>query len=653
MQMIYGSVVRANTRELVETEKQNVARMMAALADCPWEAQAQRSLVGATGCCTLAIHASGDSSPRNLLPCIDGLTIAADVRLDNRAELCAELGLHAAEPEDRVDAELILRAYQRWGTDCARRFLGDFAFAIWDESAGRLFCARDFVGVRPFYYHHSPSDGSFVFASDLRAMAAHPGVPSQLDLTFVASVLKTGTGKFVHPEYTYYHSLKKLAPAHCLTVDANGLRCWAYWQPGKTSERRYADEQDYVEELLTLLQAAVACRVSSPQPVGAHISGGLDSSSVAVLAHRALLAQGRVVTGFSWSPPLPQDPSEMLPNDERKLVEAVRAAENLPIRYTSLTPAHILAHARRDITLQPTTTLQFELAASEDAARLGIRTMLSGWGGDELLAFNGRGYFSDLWRRGRWLTLQRELSQRARLHGGKVWRQWITDGIYPLIPTGILSRLRSDDSSAPRPLPGYLRPEFAAALSRVDPLTSSDAGERPGVRRMQIALLQHGHLSYRMESWASHGATLGLSYAFPLLDRRLVEFALSIPDYFFFKNGWKRYLYRTAMAGILPDSVRWQKIKEDPAMVKAATSTQKQAAAQLRGELLARSDNPYVDIGQLQSAMNAEKGIREAIVDDNLPQKERRALALQMTAGRGMWLAFVNIKMDKVKELAA
>jgi len=137
----------------------------------------------------------------------------------------------------------------------------------------------------------------------------------------------------------------------------------------------------------------------------------------------------------------------------------------------------------------------------------------------------------------------------------------------PFDPPAILRPLRLADFPPPRPLPAYLRPDFTAALAGISPLERPEAYVRPGVRRMQISLLQHGHLSYRMESWASHGAALGLTYAFPLLDRRLVEFALSIPDYLFFKNGWKRYLYRVAMAGILPDSLRWQKVKEDPAML--------------------------------------------------------------------------------------
>jgi asparagine synthase (glutamine-hydrolysing) len=646
MQMIYGSIIITHPPEPVETENQNVVRMMAALGAYPWEAKALRNWTGVSGYGAIATHASTENSAPHRLPDAGGLIIAADARLDNRPELCVELGINAAEQASLDDAELILRAYRQWDTNCVPHLLGDFAFALWDETVGRLFCARDYVGVRPFYYHYAPGSGRFAFASDLLALAAHPDVPLQLNLASIAAALEMAGGQLFHLEHTFYRGIEKLPPAHCLTLDADGLRCWAYWQPGQTSERRYPDEQEYNEEMLQLLQVSVACRVASPHPVGAHISGGLDSSSVAVLAHRILKSQGRSVTGFSWAPPLPENLADLYPGDERKLVEEARQAEDFPVRYTRLTPAHVLAYTRRDVTLQPTASLQFELAASTDAASLGIRTMLSGWGGDELLAFNGRGYFSDLLRRGHWLTLQRELSQRHQLHGGSaVWKQWILSGIFPFLPITLLRLLQPEQYPPSQSLPACLRPDFAASLVCVEPLTIPKAREHPGVRRMQIALLKHGHLSYRMESWASHGATLGLAYAFPLLDRRLVEFALSIPDYFFFKNGWKRYLYRTAMAGILPDNLRWQKIKEDPAMYKSLNIVRKEVAEQLRAELLARVDNPYVDVKQIAAALESQE-IRNAAVDDDTLLAQTPRMRQQMNVGRGMWLAYVNKKAE-------
>ena len=637
--MIYGSLVLPCPPDQAEQEQSFVASMQAALASYPWRAETRRILAG-----NLA-GAFANSSPdplaeAELLPDLSGLTISADARLDNRAELRAALGQAPAGPED--DARLILLAYQRWGVACPAHLLGDFAFAIWDPSAARLFCARDFAGARPFYYHRDPRSGRLVFASDLLALAAHPAVPLELNLAYIATVLRSPGAQVTHLQQTFYRTIEKLPPAHCLSLEGTQLRSWAFWKPGQAPERRYLDQRDYVEDLLGLLRQAVACRCDSPHPLGAHLSGGLDSSSVAALAWRIRQAQGREFTAFSWAPPLPEDPADLLPNDERKLVEALRAAEGLPLRYTRLSPTQLSAYACRDITLQPTTTLLHELAASSEAAGLGIRTILSGWGGDELIAFNGRGYFSDLLRRGRWPTLWRELSLRARLHGGAAWKELLIDGVMPLLPLAVLKALTPLDIPGPQPLPDCLRPGFTAALAGVEPLRRSEGRERPGVRRMQIDLLQNGHLSYRMESWASHGASLGITYAYPLLDQRLVEFALSIPDYLFFQNGWKRYLYRVALEGILPDSLRWNKKKEDPAMQQGA---RKIIGAQLQDSALqARADNPYLDVEKLQTLLTADLARPEPPQPTPLSRRQQRLLKLAPNPRRARWLAFINPK---------
>ncbi len=638
MRMIHGSALfgkgEMSNPELLQAENRNVARMLAAVEDCPWQGRDVKDFRAPQARAVFGLQFTDESAAPTGIQSLGDLTIVADVRLDNRAELASLLGLGAPANGAVSDAELILRAYQKWGADCASHLLGDFAFVIWDAAARRIFCARDFVGVRPFYFHHNPREGRFVFSSDLISITAHRAVPTELNLAYVAGSLQVLIGQFYTRTETYFQEIQKLEPAHCLLVDANGLKSWAYWQPAQLPERRYANEREYVDELRALLHTAVADRIQSPHPVGAHISGGLDSSSMAVIGDRILREHGRTLTGFSWAPPLPDDLAALLPNDERKLVEAVRAAEDFPIEYNRLTGAHVLAHMRRDYALQPTTTLQFELATSEHAARLGIRTFLSGWGGDELIAFNGRGYFADLLRRGRWVTLFRELRQRGELQGSPVWKQLIVSGVLPLLPGGLVDRIKPDDAHPriPPPPPNYLQPEFAKALSSVKPLTKPESHEMPGIRRMQLYLFEFGHLSYRMESWYAHGARQGMTYVFPLTDKRIAEFALSIPDYFFFKNGWKRYLYRTAMEGILPDVVRWAKVKEDPAMSIGMRDAQRGTAEQAWADLNARVDNPYIDVDKFRAALEANAA---------LPVAERQ------NVGRARWLAFLTSTMYK------
>jgi len=642
MHQVYGTLAwQANPDE----GQTAIVQMMAGAPSAPGAEHAALALPVHEGCGAMAVLAAGELglTPPHPLGWA-GLTIVADVRLDNRQALLDRLPIDRQQGKSLADPLLLLHAYQRWETAMLDHLLGDFAFAIWDQARQRLFCGRDGVGVRPFYYQHQAGVG-FQWASALPALLAHPHVSARLNLAYLHASLRQAQGEFYHPAQTFYATIEKLPPAHALLVDVAGLRRWAYWQPAAGPERRYPTEAEYAEEVQALLTAAVACRVQGRvHGVGAHLSGGLDSSSVAVVSHRTLQAAGRTATAFSWAPPL-----DLLPpsaDDERPLVEAVASfadAENpLPLRYTTLQPSHVLTYAARDLTTQPTTTLQLEVATSTDAADLGIRTLLSGWGGDELLVFNGRGYFADLFRRGQWVTLQREFHRQSQIHGGATWKKWLASGLLPLLPDALLHRLRPAAAPPPPCLPKGLRPEFVAALRQVEPLIRPPLDGLIGVRRTQLALLHHGHLSYRMESWAAHGATLGITYAFPLLDRRIVEFALSIPDYFFFKNGWKRYLYRTAMQGILPDEVRWHKVKEDPAMAQQIRLVHKSVQPALQEQLRTRRANPFVDV---EAILQAGAALGEPPDSASMDQdKLRQQMQRRRVEVGGQWLAFVNPK---------
>jgi asparagine synthase (glutamine-hydrolysing) len=151
------------------------------------------------------------------------LILTADARIDNREELIAELGL-ADRPLDEIsDSRLILGAYEKWGEGCPEKLLGDFAFAIWDGRCRRLFCARDHVGVKPFYYYRSAR--VFAFASEIKALLSLGAVPRQLNEVRVADHL---VGNFADRTITFYRDIFRLPAAHSMTVTAEDP-CPPYW----------------------------------------------------------------------------------------------------------------------------------------------------------------------------------------------------------------------------------------------------------------------------------------------------------------------------------------------------------------------------------------------------------------------------------------
>ncbi len=228
-----------------------------------------------------------------------GLIIAADARLDNREELFDVFRIDHSERRKISDSQLILLAYRHRAEDCPAHLLGDFAFAIWDGEKRQMFCARDFMGVRPFYYFESSQ--RFCFASDIAALLTFRDLPCRLDLQYVRAQLEFY--HFYHQELSFYENIKKLPAATSLIVRPEVLHRQKYWSPGPTGEIRYPKDEAYIEQLRFLMESAVASRIRTTFPTGSHISGGLDSSSITVLAARALRKENRTLHGFSWAPP--------------------------------------------------------------------------------------------------------------------------------------------------------------------------------------------------------------------------------------------------------------------------------------------------------------------------------------------------------------
>lgn len=178
----------------------------------------------------------------------------------------------------KSDTEVILHAYEEYGDKCVDYLNGMFAFAIWDKRKQELFCARDRLGIKPFYYYY---DGKrFVFASEIKAILQVPSIDVIPDNR---SILDYLTFQYVIGEGTLFSGIRKLLPGYCLTVSAEGLRVKQYWNLKFISDYEH-DENWFVERLSELVEDAVRIQLRSDVPLGCHLSGGIDSSTVTCLA---------------------------------------------------------------------------------------------------------------------------------------------------------------------------------------------------------------------------------------------------------------------------------------------------------------------------------------------------------------------------------
>lgn len=540
------------------------------------------------------------------------LACVADARLDDRSAVMDALGVPPPQRADLTDAELILRAFARWREACPRHLFGDYAFAVWDRPRRELFCARDHVGGRPLYYATEARAGggeeaAFLFASTAKALLAAPGVSSRLDESVVAARLASP-----RPDTrtrTCYRAVRKVPAGHGLLVKAdaaqplgNGAsandasvsgtrrRLVRHWRPDEVPAAKPAADDDYAEQFFALLEQAVGDRLAGG-PVGVHLSGGLDSSSVAVHAARALRHRGLAPPpAFSWLPPLANTAPKPANGREYALVDAVGKQERLDVFHGAADAGDVADVLRRDGTFSSDVPFA-EPATLRRAAAMGVRVLLSGAGGDDFVSFNGRGHWERLLLRGRWRALAAEWRAEERA----AWRllaHTVIPLAHPALPMAI-GRWRSGRAVRRR---WFIAPAFGRRTTpRVVPMTRTIS-----VRRTQLAFLQDGRLDFQ-EHWQALGSEYGIEYRFPLLDRRLLEFALSLPPNQFRRPDGDRWLMRHAHRNRLPPTVCWNRRKADPiragALVRAIASALPTVAEQLGGASPSRA--AYVDVPAL------------------------------------------------------
>lgn len=464
-------------------------------------------------------------------------------------------------------AQRALRAYLDFGERFAEQLLGEYAVAIWDGRDGKLVLARDHIGARSLFLWSR--NGTHVFGSHIRSVLSFPGVPRRPDHEAVAAQL-AGDHRYGRTR-ALFEGVVKVVPGTVAVINAGGRRDVTSWVPGRRERLRLSRPHDYAEALHDVVDQAVVDATATDLRVGAHVSGGLDSSSIAVLGHRALQRSGSGLTrAFSWSRPGASDD----PADERHRVRAIARMIEVPVTFAQLSNDDIRRAEAHASALEGSQTLRPEMGALRQAQEAGIGILLSGWGGDELVSFNGRGQLPGFLLRGRWVRLSAEVTSSARNAGrggpglaraavGQVW----TRAVLPLLPDG----LRFRGGSGSRVVERALRAQ-GVSWAEVHPLAPDHwrAGRArvpfTSAQRVQLWLLARGHLTARMETWAAAATPFGIQHRYPLLDRRVIDFVLSLPGDLWIHEGWGRWLFRSAMSGVVPRSIAWGDPKEEPAL---------------------------------------------------------------------------------------
>jgi asparagine synthase (glutamine-hydrolysing) len=345
---------------------------------------------------------------------LDGRSwIVADARIDARPELIAELRVRGQEEPalDATDVELILRAYCAWGEDCVAHLLGDFTFAVWDGPRQRLFCARDQLGIKPFFY--AQLGETLVLSNTLDCVLLHPASSRDLHDPAIADFLLFGANQEIGT--TAFRNIRRLPAAHCITWSKGTPRCRRYWTLPVDQPIYFKHADDYSDRFTELLRAAIRDRLRTRR-VDVLMSGGLDSPTLAAVA---LTVSRERSTDFSLQA-ITSVYDRLIPDSERHYAGLVADYLNIPIRYdvrddeTSIVNWNqVSVHTPEPVDNPPAFAagVEFFQTMAGDT-----RVFLYGEGPDNALRYEWRPYVSHLLAGRRVARLVRALSNDLVMH---------------------------------------------------------------------------------------------------------------------------------------------------------------------------------------------------------------------------------------------
>ncbi len=496
-----------------------------------------------------------------------GAVIAFDGRLDNRDELCSTLAdqhVSAATP----DPELVLAAYRRWGRNLAEHLNGDFSFAIVDSKANELLLVRDPVGSRPLYY--APVRDGVVFGSEIKALLAHPEVPTRLHEPGLAVFVIKGCTYDRNGE-TPFAGVFTVLPAAAVLFAGNGHETWRYWDFDCSQKPAVRSLAEAAEGFRHYFQQAVRRRIRTSYPVALWVSGGLDSSSVFCVAEQLRRKEPGLTPEFivqSWGL------CDGSMADEREYLRAIEEQYGVKAIWEDLDFGHFMPHcAEANLRCEyPALVLSWELLERvfQAAHARGVRVLLTGEWGDDLLC--DRTYFVEMFKRLAWRGLRRHIrgaqNWNAEANPQAFIHLFINDLKAAFLPASVRRLARAIRGTGERGmyLPDFCRMAEEAFAGYVPPRKPYNMHT---ARLYQSVRTPLGALEWYDKMTAHHG----IETTFPFLDRDLVQHLMSVPGEIMNAEGVPRAMLRDGLAGILPDKVRQRNWKGDSLYVYRSAFT--------------------------------------------------------------------------------
>lgn len=466
------------------------------------------------------------------------VAVLCDARIYNSDEL--KQSFEFEQPE-----EAFAKAYLKWDTGFADKFNGDFAAVIIDFQQQKVLLVRDHIGVRPLTY--SIKDDLLIFASHEFGIAKSNLANNALSEE--ALVRTFNLHKRQKYKLTVFEHIKKNIPGYVTSITSDKIENMKYWLPEKIKSNKSLTFEMTVSCLRKSLIKSVQVRMEQGI-IGSHVSGGIDSSGVAAILADNIDNKERM-KGYSWSPESSDGDIDGL--NEIELVNEFAKHKKVEIAYVSSCRISNVD----DFILPECEQMRIEVHTMRKASEDNTVSMFSGWGGDEFVSLSLRGSINYIVFRGKLLMLVRWIKK----WGLRATLARIKSEIFPaIVPFGILEFSLYKKINRLR----YFKVLFIIRHWHLFFLNvkknNYGLGDRKG---FMVRLLYNYHLAQRLDSWALFGERYGIEYKFPLLDKYLLEFWMTIPIKYTIEQMYPRLLYREALKGILVDSVRLRQGKEE------------------------------------------------------------------------------------------
>lgn len=466
--------------------------------------------------------------------------------------------------------ELLLILFKKYGPEFIDKLNGDFVILLYAATTETTFIFRDHMGVKPAAYYKVGR--GLLLSSDVLALAKVTTTEQNYNEQYhLQHFTKNNLWDY---RLTPNKEVIKILPGHYLKNTSEKSEQVKYWFPENIKINKALDIDTAIADMRELLKDAVKIRSDNRFTAAAHVSGGLDSGVVAALSRKAYQAQDTFY-GLSWSPEHNSDQQYKL--DERNLAADICNHNGINLKLSNITKDDVCAYYA-DWRCRLTHFTEFKVR--QDAKELGVNLIFSGWGGDEFISCPNRGIDLDLFFGLHWKALLEKypLRKPRRLFGAlyyNVLRPFFKEAYFPHYNLQYTSKEK------------YLDLKAIQKAKTKDMLLSFKSR-----RDVHLKFIYNYHIASRIEEWYILGERLGVEYRYPLLDKRIIEYALTIPSSIIYPQ--KRLIMRTICKNILPDTAIEHAKIGDQAYSEQFEHMMSQTFHELCKLMPYYEDNPYL-----------------------------------------------------------